>query len=231
MSLKTVEQVLKVFGESRRSNYHWYNWGEPLLYKELSAFAETVKNTRTTISSNFSLKLPDSTFDILSKFEHIVLSMSGLTEEIYGIYHQRGNFNLVMENFHRLYGFKKVSIHWVQHKYNKFQYENCRALCEEMGFYFAPLRPNCEVEERIEGIDNELLKSPRYYNAKRMQNCRLMNWVPISIDGDYLLCCTTHNVKTGYTIWDNISQDELKKIKGELPLCKTCHEHEYWRMF
>lgn len=231
MSLDMVQKIVNKFCTMRQVMYCWYNWGEPLLYNKFSEFADIVKGTRSVISSNFSLKLSDKHFNILPRFKKVILSISGLTEEVYKIYHRGGNFRLVMENFERLTGFLNVQINWIIHKYNNHQLGACGDMCEKKGFHFRPFLPNCEVEDLIEGFNHELLRSNKFHLSRSRTSCGIMNWVPISVRGEYLLCCTTHNVGTGYTIGDNITLEELIKVKSEIPLCKTCQEHQYWRMF
>ncbi|MBU2060042.1 MAG: radical SAM protein, partial [Gammaproteobacteria bacterium] len=102
MPLSTVEKVIERFGKSPK--YFWYNWGEPLLYSNFHDFVEIVKGTRSTISSNFSMKLTDQHFEDLSKLANVIVSLSGMTEEVYGIYHRGGNHATVMQNIQRLVG-------------------------------------------------------------------------------------------------------------------------------
>jgi hypothetical protein len=230
MSLKTVEKVLSTFG--RRGNYHWYNWGEPLLYKQFHEFVEVTKGYRTSISSNFSLKLTDQHFEDLRKIEQITVSMSGLTEDVYHIYHVGGNFDLVMNNVHRLIGFEnKVRINWLMHPGNKHQIPFAKEWCEKNGFIWGGFRANCEVEELLKDFTHPFLKTPRYYSSRHFQFCKVQRWVPIDVDGNYLLCCTSHNVKTGYSIWDNVTYDELLQIKRDNEFCKVCYVKGCWKMF
>ena len=233
MSLETVERVIEVFGSGRRANYHWYSWGEPLLYKQFHEFIEIAKHVRTTISSNFSLNLTNRHFEDLSKIEMIIVSMSGLTPEVYNIYHQGGNFDLVMSNVKRLAGFpNKVRINWLQHPGNKHQEQMSRDWCATNGFEWGGFRANCEVEELVDGFTHPFLKTPRHYSGRHLDHCRMTGgWVPISVDGDYLLCCVSHNVKIGLTIWDNVTGDEIRDAKMRMPLCKLCREKQYWKMF
>lgn len=228
MTLSVVEKIMKRFNGTRNVRYQWFNWGEPLLYGKFYEFSDIVDKARSVISSNFSLKLSDKHFDILKSFRTVIASISGLTEEVYGIYHHGGNFRLVMDNLERLKGFQNVKVNWIRHRYNTHQDDACREMCVENGFHFSPLYANCEVEDLVDGFKHELLKT---HFRRNREACGIMPWIPISVHGEYLLCCTTHNVGTGYTIDDNISQEELMKVKMEIPICKTCREREYWRMY
>ncbi len=229
MSLETIEQVLKVWG--RRPQYCWYNWGEPLLYHNFHEFVEITKRYRSCISSNFSLHITDQQFEDMKKLTQVTVSMSGLTPEVYNIYHQGGNFPLVWENVNRLKGYPNIRINWLKHPGNAHQEEQCRQWCKNMGFIYGGFRANCEVEECLEGFIHPFLKTERYYSSKYFKNCKVQRWVAISVDGEYLICCTTHNVKTGYTIWDDISYDELLHRKKNHPMCIKCNEKKCWRMF
>ena len=162
--------------------------------------------------------------------KELVISISGLTRDVYNLYHQGGNFDLVMSNIERVKGFKNIIIHWIIHKDNEFQTSDARKWCKKRGFTYTTIRPNCEVEEALEGFSHPYLKT-RPGSSRKLNNCKVQRWVPISVDGEYLLCCTSHNVKVGYTIWDNITYDELLQIKRELPFCKRCFETNCWKMF
>jgi molybdenum cofactor biosynthesis enzyme MoaA len=229
MPLTTVEKVLQVFG--RRHNYHWYNWGEPLLYKEFHEFVQVTRRYRTSISTNLSLKLTDQHFEDLSRLEQVTVSMSGLTEDVYKIYHRGGNFDLVWSNVNRLIGFPNIRIAWLLHPGNEHQRKEAMAWCAKNKFTWGYLHANCEVEESMEGFTHPYLKSEAHYSSKNFQFCKIQRWIPIDVDGNYLLCCMSHNVKTGYTIWDNITPEELRQIKMDMPFCKLCYERGYWKMY
>lgn len=233
MELKTVEKVVQVFGTHRVQNYHWYNFGEPMLYNHFHEFVEIVKKTRSSISSNFSLKLPDQRFEDLAKLEQVTISMSGLTPEVYNIYHQGGNFKLVWENFLRLaeISVKKKRMNFLLHPGNKHQWQQAKDLCEEKGFIWGGLRANCEVEEALQGFTHPFLKTPKMYGSKHLTNCKVQRWRAIDVDGNYLLCCTSHNVKIGLSIWDDVTSEEVWEAKMKQPLCIECHKKQVWRMF
>ena len=232
MKLSTVEKVIEVHGTGRRRNYSWYNWGEPLLHKQFHEFIDIAKHVRTTISSNFSLLLTDKYFESLAKIEQVVISMSGLTSDVYNIYHRGGDFEQVAYNLKRVAELPNIKrMNWLRHAGNVHQEQQAKDFCEEHGIVWGGLNGNCEVEELVEGFTHPMLKTPRQYSGRKMEKCRLKRWIPISVDGEYLLCCTTHNVKTGLTIWDNVSSEELIEAKSNLHICKICGWRELWRMF
>jgi len=232
MELKTVEQIIKVWG---RNKYYWYNWGEPLLYNGFHEFIGIVKHRWNSISSSFSLQLTEQRINDLAEISEVVVSMSGLTKNVYNLYHVGGNFDLVMYNVNRLIGLPTtVRINWIKHPHNKHQEAQAFEWCMKNGFVWGGLRCNCEVEDMMETdgkFNHPYLKTPRYYSSKHFQFCKVQRWIPIDVDGHYLLCCTTHNRKIGYTVWDNITQEELRQVKMKIPFCQECYAKGYWRIF
>jgi hypothetical protein len=179
------------------------------------------------------LNVPDSYFDGLQNFETVYISLSGLNQDVYKIYHQKGNFDLVMKNIHKLatYRCRRVVLRWLEHKYNKFQHEQARQFADGLGFQFEPTPLTCEVEELIKGFDNDLLRIPKFKETSDNGSCRILKWTPIDVDGNYLLCCASHNVKIGFTIDDDVSWRELRRARMKTEVCQKCRENKYWRMF
>jgi MoaA/NifB/PqqE/SkfB family radical SAM enzyme len=233
MSLETAAKVLSKYRNSREQQIAWYSWGEPLLYKQFVELSKMVRGTRSVISSNFSLNIPDTYFEGLQNFETVYISLSGLNADVYNIYHQGGIFDLVMRNIKKLSSYKcrRVVIRWLEHKYNKFQHEQARQFAESFGFRFEPTHLTCEVEELIEGFDHDLLRVPKFKETSDNAYCKQLRWTPIDVDGNYLLCCSSHNVKIGYTIDNEVSSRELRKAKLRTEICHTCNKRELWKMF
>ncbi len=231
MELTTVQKVLDKFAGSR---IDWYNWGEPLLHNEFLKIGEMVKGSRSCISSSLSLDLEDSYFDALRNFRTVYVSISGMTEDVYNIYNRGGNFNLVMSNLRKLVARNKnrIVLVWQQHPFNLDQREECKNFCKSLGIEFSPTTLNCEVEDLVAGYEHKLLKNPKFKENRPYFNCQLLfNTLPIDVDGKYLLCCASHNVKTGYSIWDDVTPGEVFRSRADLDLCVTCQDEGYWRMF
>ena len=228
MSIKVVKKVLEKF---RRYRIDWFNWGEPLLHTEFIAISELIRGTKSCISSNFSLPLMDDQLDALNNFNVACISLSGMTPDVYKIYHKGGNHDLVMDNLRRFIARSTTKIHirWLMHKYNEHQLNDCRKFCEENDLFLEPVILNAEVENLLD----ESFQSELYVPRKRQKRtfCHIIKWIPIGYDGRYYLCCASHNVDTGYTIFDDITLQELIDIKRKIPLCTQCQAHEIWRSF
>lgn len=229
MSLSVVEKILEKFGKHYRID--WFNWGEPLLHKEFPVIAGMIKDTNSRISSNFSLPISDEYLTALNNFKMVYISLSGMTEDIYPIYHIGGKFDLVMFNLRRFVSIRntKAGIRWLSHPHNEHQTDLCHRFCEDNGLFFERVTLNVEVEDLVAGFEHELYNPHK--RRRSGESCHIIKWVPIGVDGRYYLCCASHNVDTGYTIFDDISIQELIDIKSKLPLCAQCQECKLWKMF
>lgn len=232
MSLETVDKILKKY-DNAIYEISWFNWGEPLLHKEFETFAEMIGKSKSQniISSSMSLSLTNERLESLNNFNRINVSLSGMTPDVYKIYHTNGNFDLVMENMKRLAQLKsnRVTLRWLSHKYNIFQISLAQDFANSLGFQFSSIKLNCCVEDLAKGFNHELLRDPKF--PRKEHFCHIAYRDSIDVDGNYLLCCASHNVKIGYSIDDEISRKELGKARSKMPLCIICRENEFWRMF
>ena len=235
MELSTVEQVLLVFKGYR---LYWFNWGEPLLHKEFITVADMVKDTFSAISSSLSMKLSDKQIDAIRKFKVVYVSLSGMCKETYHIYNRGGNFNQAIENLKTIAKDRRnrVIMQWEMHQLNEKHFNTAKAFAQSLNIEFSPFGLNCEVEDLIDGIDNmtvlekDLLKTPKEYPD--VHECPLIRKnIPIDVDGNFLLCCASHNVKIGIDIWDGFTFDELFDAKLKTEICSKCRENEHWRFF
>lgn len=237
MPLSIVEKILEKHGKNW---IDWFNWGEPLLHKDFVEVAKMIQGRPSRISSNLSLPLTDEHFEAMSKFRTVLVSLSGIVKETYQIYHQGGNFDLVKSNFERLVSvmekkkkfplFKSIIVNFLSHKYNVEEGKIFKEYCERLGVRFNPQLLVCTVEEQIAGFEHELLMTPRFQSTGRKE-CRILDWDTIGVDGEYLLCCSSQNIKIGLTIDDDVSHEEIVKAKLNTNVCKACYAKELWRMY
>jgi len=229
MSLDIVKEIVKKHGHV---HIHWYNWGEPLLHRKFVELSELVKPTAVSfISSSFSLNLSDEYIKALNNWKKIIVGMSGMTQDVYEIYNKGGKLELVFSNIEKFLCFNQrpLMVRWQSHPFNEHQKEAAKQYCKEHGLAFEIAKLNCDVEHLQEGFEHPLLMTPKF-NTK-LPNCVITRWFPIGADGSYLLCCATRNIKTGYTIFDNISIEELWKVRMNLELCKLCKEKKLFQMY
>lgn len=230
MEMKTVQDILKKFPNER---IDWFDWGEPLLHKNFIEIARTIKGTKSNISSNFSLELPDSYFKEIQNFNTIFVSFSGMDEETYNKYHCGGNFGLVVRNIKKLIDQKntKICMQYLYHQDNKDQFSHALEFFTDMGFdEVNKVRLNCEIEEWLNGFKHPYLRD-NYGCKKEGFHCVPFHRLTIGVHGEHFLCCMTHNVPVHVTIYDMNSREEVMFLKKKHPLCAKCQEKEIWRKF
>ena len=220
--------MLLRYGNVSSQTISWFNWESHDCTKSLKYLPDG-KGTRSAISSNFSLRT-DAGMEP-SNFRTIYVSMSGITPELYQLYNVGGDLSLVMSNLKRLSALKcrRVIIRWESHRYNAHQQAKAKDMAEGFGFGFEPILLNCMVEEQVEEFWHPLLSCS--YIHKRPGKCKMLKWTPIDVDGNYLLCCASRNVKIGYNIDDNVSDADLVAARLKTDLCTICRDRQYWRMY
>ncbi len=125
----------------------FYNWGEPLLNKNLPSFIRKTKafNISTEIHTNLSLRLTDGFIEELlsSGIDDICASIDGFSPESYGIYRRGGSFQLVKTNIERLVKTRdrlglKTNITWnfLVFSFNEHEIDVTRQFCNELGINF-----------------------------------------------------------------------------------------------
>jgi len=140
-----------------------YNWGEPLLNKDLPAIIEinNAQGVHSAVSTNLSLKL-DFERVIEAKPTWFRVSNSGWGEN-YEVTHTGGNWKLFKDNLYKLKTYKdkyhpemlvEMFFHIYQH--NRNDYDKLQRLCDELGFTLryrhAALAPLDNIEKVIDGV-------------------------------------------------------------------------------
>jgi MoaA/NifB/PqqE/SkfB family radical SAM enzyme len=141
------------------------NWGEPLLDPDLPKMIHYAKShptamkPKTTVSINTTFNHLPSPLDLLtSGVDEIVISTSGMTQEVYSRNHRGGNIEIVLKNImefakiRKAKGLEKIKLRMVFHDYiyNSNDAELARNFCKEYGLRFT-LRHMyiCNVEDAI----------------------------------------------------------------------------------
>jgi len=231
MALSTVEKIVKMYGDKW---IHWYSWGEPLLHKDFFQIARLVVESNSRISTNFSMKLDYEYFKAIRMFKVLTISISGMTQEIYEINHRGGKLDLVMENIDKWLTMRRnprdTVINWLSHKHNEFQFPLAQEFCKKNSFILNSFPLGCTVEELDAGFEHELMRTPKIIHTERPE-CKILSWIAIDVDGNYVVCCASQNVKIGFSVDDVISRGALYQARKQTPFCTNCREKELWRMF
>ena len=121
-----------------------YNWGEPLLNKDIFRMIEyaSARNLMPAMSSNLNTVRDTDIENIAqSKLEYLTVSLDGTTQDVYAHYRRQGNLDLVMANLktlmerRRALDKKTPFVEWqfIVMKHNAHQIEDARRLAKLVG--------------------------------------------------------------------------------------------------
>ncbi len=120
-----------------------HNWGEPFLNKDIFRMIRYCrrKNIGNNLSSNLNVRGLDAEKVVLSGLEYLVVSLDGISQEVYSFYRVGGDIETVMVNLKKIievkrkYGVKYPIIEWqyIVMKHNCHQLEQARKIAKRVG--------------------------------------------------------------------------------------------------
>ena len=122
-----------------------YNWGEPFLNQRIHEYIEYAHNQKiaTIISSNLNKPLTTEMAEqvVRSGLDVMIVSLDGVTQDVYEIYRVAGHLNRVLDNLQllddtkRRLGSKTPYVEWqfIVMKHNEHQLDEARALAGNLG--------------------------------------------------------------------------------------------------
>jgi MoaA/NifB/PqqE/SkfB family radical SAM enzyme len=141
MPIGTYEALLRRRGP-HALNTVLYNYGEPLLNKRIADFVRCSHSYGLSvhISTNFSLAFDVEGF-VDSQPDHVIVSIDGATQEIYGRYRRRGDLALVLDNLERAAAARRRAGHrrpylvwrFLTFEHNVHEIDAARDLAERVG--------------------------------------------------------------------------------------------------
>ena len=214
-----------------------YNWGEPLLNKELVKMVEYANEHRIAvkISTNLSFPIEDAQAEAIinANLQKIYISCDGASNSTYPKYHIDGNFNRVMSNMKLLLKKKRqlrnnyTGIIWLFHvfSHNEHEINTAKLMAKEIGIKLTinKIRTDMgkeifETAEKSLERDSKWLPGNPEYNTFNMTdkkpknrfNCDLL-WkeTVINWDGCILPCCSVYSETHSF---GNIKEDSFKNI-------------------
>lgn len=212
-----------------------YNWGEPFMNKDVFKIIEHVTEHRvgTNLSSNFSLTLNDDQLEALARsgLEHLIISLDGVTQDVYEVYRKRGNLDRVLHNVKRLreiidrQGTPGPHIEWqfIVFKHNEHQRPEAQRLYKELGFdsirFSSPGMPYVDMFNQ-ELADEFMPENPDFwqYNPNLLigkeymdeQVCHyLYRTAAVNPDGGVTPCCFLHNQNDDFGDLKTMTIDEM----------------------
>jgi len=144
MSLAIFKKILnQIYGST--FVIFLYHKGEPFLNKQIldMCSAAKEKNVATAISSNFSMTLSEKEIKkiVHSGLSYLIVSVDGLTQEVYEKYRIGGNVEKVLTNLKRLLDEKKrqksatpqICWQYIEFDHNINEIEDAKRIAQKMG--------------------------------------------------------------------------------------------------
>ena len=225
-----------------------FNWGEPLLNKEILAMVDYAHkhNISTCINTNATMLTEDVIKGLIQqKLDHLILSIDGLSPETYSKYRIGGDFGQVIENVRRLtYWKKKLSsplcVEWqfLIFKHNQHEVGRVAEFAKGLGVDIVTImNANGSPEWVLEGTERG-----KYYSETTTGRVCSDLWgvIIINPDGGVSPCCFTHKKEDDFGnffteglslhhIWNNIKFRQARSIFAKARsasdvdvVCNTC---------
>ena len=217
-----------------------YNWTEPFLCRNLAEYVKSArKELEVSLSSNLSLKeIPHLEETLAAGVNHLIISVSGHTQEIHGINHAGSNLDIVKGHLQDISVMLKkrrirtnIVLRLIKFSYNHMSEEPLRKYADSLGIGFEvidgagdPLRKinnDNKPDENINADPPCQLKTEIDFSAGI---CDLIaNTMPVDHKGDAYLCCchpNTENFLIGS--YHDTEPDRLLALRYTHPSCKNC---------
>jgi len=238
--LMSFEFFKKIFDQLKVSlvTVNLYNWGEPLLNRDLFKIIKYIKEFKKSISVVTSTNLNIDNKDVLvellkSGIDEIIVSCDGASKETYEKYRVGGDFNLVMQNLRFLSDEKRklssnADIVWnfLVFKHNEHEIAAARSMANELGVSFRIGLMRTSMKDEVlkphqEGIKKDLdwiPDNPEYsaYDKARLTTKKIIKscrkpWQEISLNwnGEVFPCCAVYGDNFNF---GDANQDSIKKI-------------------
>ncbi len=216
IDIPVVRKLIDEVGEYLVSA-NLFNWGEPLLHPRIAEITSMFHDARiyTTISSNLSLPRQEVLETVCNAgLDYMMVSISGASQAVHEIYHQKANLQTVIENTRSLISYKKARglkrpiIEWkyLLFKHNQDEVESARTLAMKIGVDIFRVVKGGGATKAI--IDNGSI--PRR-NIRAPFCHQLWNTVVVNADGGISPCCFLFFREDDF---GDYLQDEIRQIRS-----------------
>jgi MoaA/NifB/PqqE/SkfB family radical SAM enzyme len=245
--------LAKAQGECLVQQVNLFIWAEPLLHPRLPELVNIVqaRGIPCHLSSNLNL-LPDADAIMATNPASFKVSVSGFSQDVYGVSHRGGNIAKVKNHMQELAAAKqrthastRIYVNYHRYLHNLKEEPLMRAYAASLGFEFEPVWALLLPLEKILGFggdedfgfplaeqDHRLIKQLALpFNVAleaarqvRDQPCRLRdNQLSIDWRGTVQLCCGIFDAGR-FTLGKflTLSLDEIQRLRYSHAMCARC---------
>jgi MoaA/NifB/PqqE/SkfB family radical SAM enzyme len=213
MPLSAFLRIIGELGPWART-VHLYNWGEPLLHRDLWRMVRIAKGygLRVWLSTTLNdLRQGAARELVASGLDRLSVSIDGASAETYGRYRKGGNLEEVVANLRGVVAEKKrqgsrtplVKWQFIPMRHNEHEIDAARARARELGVAFTLKKLRIDMVNFNEGPLDDRAKSdrewlPRDNRHNRYRECRasvcryLWDRTTINWNGVVAPCCRVY---------------------------------------
>ena len=236
-----------------RVKFALFNWTEPLLHPKLAEMIEVVNShgLKCGLSSNLNI-VKDIDAVMRANPSYLKVSLSGFTQDSYGVTHRKGKIEVVKRNMaivadakRRAWATTRLTIAFHRYLGNHEDERRMKEYAESLGFefgpyyaYLMPLEKNLAFAEP-ETTDTQLTSEDQALigrlalpldlaieaaKRRRHRPCRLRDQeMAINCEGRVMLCCAVYErSKNDLGSYLDVSLEDLQKLKYEHNQCTSC---------
>lgn len=244
MPLNVFRAIAARFKRENYGSIGLYSWTEPFLLKTLNEYVAVIKelDLPCEISSNLShppSQLPYILRTLQSGVDLLIVSLSGITQATYEVYHKNGRIDWIKANLQAIANAgldTKVQIRFLRWDYNQHELDLCAQFAKELCFQFETIdgvgHPFAPVDRSLlndieERTSLGATKVAERFRAVRDSNkiCPLISQtIALDVAGDIYLCCAgpyVEALKIGRYL--ELSDDEILFRRLAHPYCTNCN--------
>lgn len=251
MDLEVYRRIIQRISQPpwRASCVILYNWGEPLLHPQVGEMIKIARSAGigASISTNLNaVKHLESV--VRARPVHLKVSLSGISEETYGIGHAGGKAATVVSNLHLLRELidahapgLKVEVGFHVYRHNIHEVPAVKELAAGLGFdlspgiaYFCPHERILDIVEQgqVRAEDQAILERLvvdiddliAFGRQHRMPVCTTqLRQTVINADGSLGLCCSVYDAQ--YNVAPDflaLAPQDVQRLKAEHSFCAAC---------
>lgn len=209
-----------------------YNWGEPLLNKELFICIEYANKNRvkTQLSTNMMLYTEEIGKKLVeTELTKLIVSCDGISQETYEKYRQGGNLSKIIEGVDNLIEFKKIlkvktpliEMQCIVFKFNENEMAEYEKFWKARGVdavnfirmsFMSKLGK--DISQKLDYVPNNKEYQP-YHPYGTLRKCdSLYNHVTIDWNGDWYTCCFPSGERK-YRVGNLVSDNFWEVWNGE----------------
>jgi MoaA/NifB/PqqE/SkfB family radical SAM enzyme len=196
----------------------FFNWGEPLLHKEVLfdwVRQASEKKIVTSVSTNLNMRLSDADIEALieSGLNKLNVSLDGATRETYATYRQNGDFSLALDNVKRIIDMrrkKNMTRPWVVWQFlvfgfNEHERAAASAMAAEIGvdeISFIPPFVDMAAQDGVAWMPKDPAFVKNRYRPGKQRTAPRCDWhylsATINWDGGVAPCCALYKTKDDF---------------------------------